>query len=457
MASTKKLTQSEISLWAQEVINALGTGVRLEEYAERFSAEPAGTRRDLMEGICQRMEKLRSIQLEPARILQLLEVGLLPGLKQKQDFIDSYIRSVFACAAVLGGEQKDAVCKQIFISMLNHPAQKESLPLLQPSLFHRNAPLIGAMNGALADETCLPLLAGSFDHWCSLISEIVAEGEVNTALTKDALFGLLKLIGARTGRLDNALRLSLPILVSVAKGAPDEFRGSTHARTECLIRESFQTAALPPDSPEVQRTAVQTGENKKPRAAEPVQEFSSNEISDFAATIRQMLLKLDDAIAERLTRQATEIERLRRELQDDKEELEKTGKQVSDLTLKMEKVQEQLRETEEAMNRKQSEILDVKDELHRYKQSHDVLDANLASVEGELTVRLKREFAEHSGRVLSDVRNHLDQYLKTQNTASIRMAVGSFNRLARTLRNEGFVATDALLNIETSADPGDGN
>jgi len=457
MASTKRLTHGEILQWAQEIIDALGTGVRLDEHAQRFSGESAGARRDIMDGICQRLEKHRSIQPSSDRILKFLQTDLLPGPKQKPEFFDSYLRSLFACAAALGGEQKDGVCKRIFISLLQHSDPEESMPPLQPGLLQRNPLLISALNGSLSDETCLALLADSFDRWCSLIPEIVAEGEANNALTKESLFSLLKLIGARTGRLDNALRLSLPILVSAAKGAPDEFKASAHARTEYLIRESFLRTTPSPGSPERQHAAVQPTANANLLPVEAMRNFNFDEVSSCAADIRKGLLKLDDAIAERLKRQAAEIDRLRKELKDDKAELEGKDKQVSELSMRIKRVQDQLGQTDKDMADKQSEIEKLKEELDGYMQSHDALQVNLEKSGDEHAVRMKREFAERSGSVLSDIRNYLEQYLRTQDPDSVRKAVGNFNRLARILRKEGFTAADALPNIDTNLGSGEGN
>jgi hypothetical protein len=453
MALKKQLSQTEISDWARNLIEALRSGGRLDELTLRFMEELASTRREVMEDIFKMHQKHPSVKLMSEHVLEFMEKASVSGSGQKPDFHEKYYRTLFKCAKALAGEQHGLVTKRLFMRLVQSTAKGETNFPLSFAVFADCDAVVNGMDEALSDDSCHSQLERSFGRWSQLIPELAAKGKEKIGLSKCAVHGLLKVI-ARIQKIDSSLRLSLPVLVGAADNIPDEFQSSPHSWSERIIRSSsFNTPEnQSPDSTE--NLPLETPANT-PETKEAKPEFNSIDISRFSELLHQSLVQLDHSVGEKLKAQAREITRFQEQANELRSLVREKENHISDLVRLKDSIQAQAFQDRTALSVKETELATLQEELSRYSESHDILVATSNTIEQEVASRIKREFSEHIGELMRDIRNYIDKLQVEPSSNTLRLTVSSFNRLARALHNQNYLSVSMLPKIEVINSQGD--
>ena len=447
MASKKQLSKAEITQYARVFIEALRTGDQLADFSREFSKETASTRRDVLEAVCERVKSGPLIEIDAGRLAGLLEMILIAGTGQKPDFIERYYRELFACASALSGKSSDMVCKRLFMRLVSQGAGKEpgaESRLVTPATMtalSNSAGVVRGLSAALCDEKLCKNLNDEFDIWSVMIPELSVRGIGKIGLSVEALSGLLKII-ARRQSLASSIKLSLPVITGSAEIIPDEFRSSIYSNLNLAI---FNTSSG------AEELRVNPSEQKPSRLAEfsaLKESFASKDVSKLSDGIKNLLNELDAGIGLRMSNLTDEIRRNQKELDEIRKELAEREKEINSMSIQKSRLLKDAEQNVIELEAVKNELASARNELNNYVQSHDSLVQSSGNIERDVADRMKREFAGHAGTVLSDIRNYLDQLLKKSDIESARLAVSSFNRLARILQNQNFVPANLLPKID---------
>ncbi len=449
--SKNQLTKGEISQYAREFLDALKSEEKPEEFTQRFSAETASARRDVLEAVRERIKSTPGSKYEAERIAKLLRQVMDAGSAQKPDFIEGYFRAVFACAIALAGEKVDLPCKILFTGLLSSTVTKESGTadrLVNTGTMSALASSVGVVRGldaALSDQALHQILNESFDVWSIIIPELAARGRDRIGLSAAALSGLLKVIAGRPS-LDSSIRLSLPVIVGSVGIVPEEFKVSQHANSELAIRESALSGAGTMVKAESSGLTVTPVPADVPQAAQAI--FSNKDISRCSDSILKLLKELDASTGDRLKNLGDEIIRIQKSHADVSNQLVKCREENSSLNLQKNRFKEQIDQNKSDFADLNVELAKVKDELDQYSNSHAVQVKAAANIEQDVANRIKREFGEQAGATLKDIRSYLELLLKAANIEQAKFAVSSFNRLAKILQNQHYMPANSLPKIE---------
>ena len=454
MATKKQLSKGEITQYAQDFLEALKSSDHLTKFSQRFSAESASTRRDVLEGVCERIKKIQMTQFDSDKVVLLLEPALVIGSGQKLEFSEKYYRTLFACAAGLSDENGDLSCKLLFMRLVAMSGENSSgvdARLVMRSTMAALADahdVVRGLGSALLDESLHQALNGAFEIWSVMIPELAAKGVNRIGLPIAARSGFLKIIAGRQ-KLDSSIRLSLPVIVGSVGAIPKEFHESQHAKSDLVIRESLLSAG----GGRLESVSGGPSLATELAVAPPTAMFSSKDISKLSDGIQALLRELDAGIGDRIKNLGDEIQRTQKNLADVNKELVERNERISSMDTQKSRLLEEIGQHRIESAALAKELSDTREELNRYVQSHDALAKSSGNIERDIADRMKREFAEHAGAVLGDIRNYLDNLQKTPDVETVRLAVSCFNRLAKILQNKNFLTVSILPKIEGLEQP----
>ena len=444
MAGKKSLSRSEISQYAKDLIESMQSQEGTRVFLKRLLEEAAGTRRDVLVEAATRIVKF-SRALDPELVTEMLLPMIDLGVQQKQDFIESYYRGLFECALRFPADNSPIPCKKVFVGLVTNE-NTEQTPLVSSAVLVSLASSEGLQRGlaaSLADKALHSRLSGSFDTWAPLVADQLAYGSPGAWLAPDALTGFLIIVASRQV-VPSVVRLALPVIVGLTGSVPEEFSASPHAKTEQTIRKACMNSG----KPDIQQATDQaSGAVTQVMESLPPSLFTKAETVKFIDQIGLLLQDLGKGLEQRIENMQAENKKLadaNRSLQSEFESMRETA---SSLELKQFQLKEEVQDRIDEGTVLKAELAQAQEDLAQYVKSHDAFADSADDIKRDIVDRVKRDFAEHAGDALADVRHDLEELQAKPERESLRHVVINFNRLVRILHNQKFVSPDKVAKL----------
>lgn len=413
-----------------------------ESIISSFTQNTDSLKRDtLIELIKLKKNKARSADI--SRLLEFIESAFPTHPGQKPQFYEKYYKILFQCTGALAAESKVQASRRILEMLMGSLEKNNPASYIDLKTLHDVTEVCLGLNAILEDATSNELLINTYPRWSGLVPELSSKGPEDIAVSKCAARNILKVLATSHVKLDSAIRLSLPVLVSYVDGdLPDEFPGSGPAYIEQTIRSSismpmqnepYGSNSVAPPPPESQGRA-------ETRCQLPA-------LEEITTLITERLAHLDQSLSERLNRQESELSRLKEESSRLDTQITKKDLEISNLDTQKARILQDLDQARLKVEETRKELDEANTLLEDYKKSHIALEENVAHQVSSAEQRVKREFQERAGRQMTYLRDYLEKAVHSSTSEALNPVVSNFNTLVRKLENSGYLVGSPIKAI----------